>query len=100
MKAITMTLAAVSALIAVPAAAQPSALTDSFEVPVAYLDLDLSTAAGQKAIKRRISTAGRNACGERELTFMSDWAKVNACESEFRRGAEQQVQNAVRSGAR
>ena len=99
MKTILTLAAAAAALTAAPAAAQPSALADSYSVSIAYDDLNLASTKGQRSLDRRIKRAGREVCGTPDRAFIFQWNDIHNCQDRFVANAKDQIQLASRAGA-
>ena len=72
-----------AALAAGPAAAQLSALTDTYQVAVPYADLNLANPVGAAILERRIEAGAKQACGERSIFEMTRWNAVQTCQERF-----------------
>ena len=81
MKTFTSLILALSALSATPALAQSSNFADN-RIVVRTADLDLSEAAGQRALDHRIAVAIVEACGETSNVDPAGKNAIRACRVE------------------
>lgn len=90
-------IAIAAALAAAPAAAQPSAPADSYEVTVQFADLNLDNPVAQRALEARIAAGAKQVCGERSIFQISRYAAVQSCQQRFISTARQQVEQVRRA---
>ena len=91
MKTILALAAAAAAISAAPAAAQPSALEDSYSVSIPYGDLNLNSAKGLSILQRRIDGGSEGVCSRRDRHNMNQWGNIDRCRQHFLAEAQQQV---------
>jgi UrcA family protein len=84
--------AAAAAMISLPATAGAQPRRDVRTVVVQYSDLDLSHAAGQKALESRIERAVRKVCRSNIAHNMAERQDVAQCEKIARTVAQAQVE--------
>ena len=93
--------AASLAVLATAAIASPAraADVDTKSTTVGYHDLDLTSAAGEAALKQRIATAAKNDCGSADGRTTQDYDRLAACRNSAIASASPQM-NAVIASAR
>ena len=70
-------------------------LREDLSASVAYGDLDLSTAAGQDRLKKRVAAAVRSMCADDGVREMSRRSQVSDCRANAQQAAMSQVQVAI-----
>lgn len=91
MKTLTILLAGLAALCAVPAVAEP------VSVPVSFAGLDLSSDSGQAILNRRINQAAKMVCGAYSADGLAAKMAANKCLSTTLDNARTRVAIAIAS---
>jgi UrcA family protein len=71
--------------------------TDTTSVKVHYRDLDLTTDAGEAALKQRIARAATNICGPVGGRTLDDWSRYNTCRNTAIASASPQMDAVIAS---
>lgn len=90
-----------AALMGLALTTTPAFADEVKHVQVMYKDLDLTTAAGQRALERRLNTAAREACGYSETVTGSHLpsARSRACYKQARAKAQDVMAAAVENAS-
>ncbi|MDB5712992.1 MAG: hypothetical protein JWO15_389 [Sphingomonadales bacterium] len=89
MAKLTVLLAGLAALCAVPAAAQ------TVSIPVSFSGLDLTSTSGQEILNRRVKSAVRTICGSPDIRDLTAVAAERKCAIATRAQAQSRVAIAI-----
>jgi UrcA family protein len=93
LKPAAMLLTALSAAIALPAAAKADGTPTT--IRVSHADLDLTSADGQDVLRKRLDSAARRVCDVRYNNSIASLQRSLACYRQTRRDVQVQVQFAM-----
>ena len=93
MKKIPLTI--LCTLVALPSLASAESFSEHPTQTVSYHDLDLTSAAGQQSLHRRVDGAIRNVCGNADIRDLSAMRSQRACRVTARSGVLSQMMTAM-----